>query len=697
MTGKGIYTADIKPKNHLVGYVFRSPFAHARITDYDLAAARAEEGVFAVFSAQDLDDEGLGDIPCLAAQRIKGDFEINQNNRPILVKEYCRHIGDPIFFIVAKNLNIAKDAAEKIEIEFDELPVVTGVKDKSSQASSPIHKNAKQNKAFLWKNGNKSGVDVAKKSASHSITINLHNNRVIANPIEPRAAIGSYIDGRYILHTPSQGVHNLKKQLSQFIFKEPAENFLVQTGEVGGGFGMKLFMHPEQPLVLFAAKKLGKTVKWVAERSSDSFLSDVQGRDQTSTASLYVDDKGKILALEVNILANQGAYLSNYAPFVATIAGCKMLSGAYKIPNIYVEVEGKYTNTVPIDAYRGAGRPEATYLIERLMDKAARKLDLSPIAFRKLNFIQPTDFPYNTGIGPIYDSGIFSETLDMAMKEIDFDGFEKRQVKSGMEGKYRGLGLCYYIEACGAGAGETATLHLCKDGHVELLIGSQSNGQGHETAYKQLISDKLNISFDKIRVIQGDSDLIKTGAGTGGSRSIPEGGAAVYHVASTLKTKILQAASEEFETSIDDLEINLDAVKILGTDKKFEFIELANLLDERGIPPLQAEERFQGSEFTYPNGAHLCELEVDPETGNVNICDYVVYDDFGKILNPMLLEGQIQGGITQGYGQAICENTIYDEDGQLLSGSLMDYALPRFDHMPSPRLFFHEKAPCLNN
>lgn len=703
LTGTGRYTDDIRLENEAHAVIVRSPFAHADILAISIDDALEAPGVLAVYTAEDLTKAGVKDIPCVAGMK-NGVTSFVRHDRRILARERVRHVGDPVAMVVAETLAQARDAAELVEVDYEERPSITDTADAIREDAPHVWDDTPNNHSFIWHHGNKEDTDAAFSKAAHRISLTLVNNRVVANSLEPRVAIADFNGEKYQLFTPSQGVHNIKNQLSRSIFDIDPDKLRVVTPDVGGGFGMKLFVHPEQPLVLFAAQQLRRPVRWTAERSSDAFLSDVQGRDHVSHAELALDHDLNFLGLRVTTTANLGAYLSNYAPFVATMAGCRMLAGVYRTPAIHVEVNGIYTNTVPVDAYRGAGRPEAAYLVERLVDKAARKLGVDPLDLRRRNYIGPGEFPHKTPIGPTYDCGLFDRTMTQALARADHAGFEARRAQSKANGKLRGIGVSYYIEACGAGAGETADIRVSEDGHVTILIGSQSNGQGHDTAYRQIVAAKLGIDMDRISVIQGDSDQIEKGSGTGGSRSIPEGGTATRDAAQVIIEKGSRIAAEAMETAAGDIEFSDGIFTVAGTDRRMTLTEVAkaahdpkNLAD--GMDPgLDGKAFFQGGESTYPNGCHVCELEIDPDTGMVDIQRYTVVDDFGTVINPLMLEGQVHGGIAQGMGQALLEHTVYDKDnGQLISGSFMDYGLPRADHLPFVDFTYHEDAPCLNN
>lgn len=517
--------------------------------------------------------------------------------------------------------------------------------------------------------------------------------------MEPRGAIASIEaeTGRLVLHVSCQGVHIMRRILATAIFKVPEKDIHVICDDVGGGFGMKIFVFPEYVAALFAARKLQRPVKWISERN-EAFVSDSHGRDHVSNLELALGEDASILALKVSTVANLGAYLSNFAPFVATAAGVPMLIGCYDVPVVHVKVQGVFTNTVPVDAYRGAGRPEAIYAIERLLDAAAYDLGISPAEIRRRNFIPPNAMPFETVLGSVYDSGEFARNLEDALQISRWEDFEARREAAKAKGKLRGIGLASYIEKCAGGSPEEARLEVSSDGHVTLYIGTQSNGQGHETAFRQIISERLGISFEEISIVQGDSDRIETGGGTMGSRSVPVGGSAISATAAILIEKAKLKAAEMLETAIDDIEFENGEFKIVGTDRSESFKSVAQAAAPAdGSASFDEKESFAPSEATYPNGTHVCELEIDEATGTIEVVDYTVVDDFGKTINPLLLEGQVHGGIAQGLGQALLENCAYDaESGQLIAATFMDYTMPRASNFPEIR-FKRNEVPCLTN
>jgi len=687
LRGQGRYIADVAPPGCLHAVVVRSPHAHARFAIHGLDRVRAMPGVRLVLTAADV--KGLAPLPCPGTIP---DVPIEVPPYPVLAAEVVRHVGDAVAVVVADTLAQAKDAAEAMSIDWQELPHVVEAAAALAPAAAKVWPNG--NLAFATAVGDAAATKAIFAQAAHTVSLTLVNQRLVANYLDTRGAIGEYDGDRYTLTVSSQGSHAVRDIIGGMVMGLKPEQMRVITNDVGGGFGTKLFPYREYALAAVAAEKLRRPVKWVADRT-EHFLADTHGRANLSTAKLALDDKGKFLALDIDILADMGSYLSAFAPFIPWL-GVGMATGVYDIPVAHIRLRGAYTNTVPVDAYRGAGRPEAAYLIERLVDVAARQLDIAPDVLRRRNFIKPKAMPYTTPTGKVYDSGDFAAVLARAQEIADWQGFNKRAAASKRAGKLRGIGISTYIEACGNNGPETATLTLDRDGGVTVLIGSQSSGQGHATAYAQLIAEHLGLPPEKVRMLQGDTDRIKTGAGTGGSSSIPIGGVAVDRSAKKLAVQIKDIAAEALEASVDDLEIADGVVRIAGTDRAISFADIA--AHPRATPErLTAANEFANEPPTFPNGAHIAEVEVDAQTGAVAVLNYVVVDDFGAALNPLLLEGQVHGGSVQGLGQALMENTVYDaSSGQLLSASLMDYALPRAADAPSFTFATHN-VPCKTN
>jgi carbon-monoxide dehydrogenase large subunit len=678
LRGNGRYVADHAPAGLLHATVLRSPHAHARFRVTDVAAARAMPGVRLVLTADDIAD--LGPLPCQAAIP---DTTIAMPPYPVLARGVARHVGDAIAFVVADTLDRATDAAEAIAIAWTPLPHVVDAAAALAHGAPLVWPDRPGNLCFDTELGDKAKTAQAFAGADRTVALTLVNQRLVANYLDTRGVIGDCdpASGRITLTLSSQGGHVIRDVLSKDVLKIPAERLRIITPDVGGGFGTKLFTYREYALAAVAAERLKRPVKWVAERT-EHFLGDTQGRDNLTRAKLALDAKGHFLALDIDLIADMGAYLSCYAPFIPFL-GAGMSPGVYDIPLCHVRVRGAFTNTIPVDAYRGAGRPEAAYVIERLVDTAARDLGVAADKLRRRNFIRPRAMPYRTATGKVYDSGEFAGHLDRAQDVADWAGFNKRLAQSKKARKLRGIGLATYIEACGNNGPETATVRLERDGIITVLIGSQSTGQGHHTAYAQLIADHLDVPPDQVRVIQGDTDAIATGMGTGGSSSIPCGGASLSGAAKKLAANLKSLAADALEASPADLEVAAGRVRVVGTDRAIGFAELAGL--PKATPDrLTTQDAFTPTEATYPNGTHIAEVEIDPATGRVDIVNYVVVDDFGVTLNPPMLAGQVHGGAVQGIGQALMERTVYDAgSGQLLTASLMDYAVPRADDVPA--------------
>ena len=677
--GAGCYADDFALAGAAHACVLRSPYAHANILEIDTAAARAAPGVLAVLTGEDAAADGLGDIPCLVPVTNIDGTPRADTPRPVLALKRVRHVGDPVALVVAETLAQAKDAAELIAVDYEPLAAIADTRTAAMAGAPRTWDHIVDNLCFdIGAGTDKAIVDAAIKGAAHLTRLELVNNRVVANPIEPRAALADYdpASGRSTLYTPSQGPHVIHGQVAEDVLKIGKEQLRVISGNVGGAFGMKIFLHPEQPLVVWASRRLKRAVRWTADRS-ESFVSDVQGRDNYSIAELAFDANGIFLALRVTTYANMGAYLSNYAPFIPQLA-LPMLSGVYRIPAIYANIRGVVTNTVPVDAYRGAGRPEAIYLVERVIDVAASELGLAPDELRRRNFVRPADLPYQTPVESRYDSGDFAAVMQAALEKADWAGFGVRRAEAKLRGKLRGIGMAMYIERCGGGDGDTVSLKVDPEGSVTLFSGMQDNGQGHVTTFVQLLSDRLGLDANRIRVVQGDTDLVPSGM-TGGSRFLAIGGVAAMSAADAVIDQGKDAAASLLEAAPADIEYRDGEYRIGGTDRAVSLFEAA-----RAGGGLEATHTRAPEAFTYPNGCHVCELEIDPDTGEARILRYSIVDDFGRAINPLLLEGQVHGGTVQGIGQALLELAYYDpESGQLLSGSFMDYALPRADDVPS--------------
>ncbi len=687
--GKGRYTGDHAPDRLLHAVIVRSPHARAKFK-IDAQAAKASAGVAVVLTAADLAD--LGHLPCLFNFP---DDPFKVPDYPVLAKDEVRHVGDAVAFVVADSVEQARDAAEALAIDWQPQPSVTGVSAAVKAGAPLVWQDHKGNVLFDKVLGDKAKTDAVFAKAHAVAEVKIVNQRLITNYMETRGVVVEYDAKRdHITVTlGSQGSHRQKEVLCQ-ILKLPPEKVRVITPDVGGGFGTKIFPYREYFLAAFAARKLKKNVKWVADRA-DHFLGDAHGRDNVTHARMALDADGKFLAMDVDMLSDMGAYLSMFGPYIP-YGGAAMLPGVYDFQAFHCRVRAVFTNSVPVDAYRGAGRPEAAYVIERLVDACARKLEMSPDAVRKKNFIPPKAMPYTTATGKEFDSGEFAAHLKIAQDNIDWKGFAKRAKESKKKGFIRGIGMASYVEICGMVGPETAVVKLGEDGNVTVLIGSQSTGQGHQTAYAQLVAQQFGVPPDRVNVIQGDTDLIATGVGTGGSSSIPIGGVSVERATKKLGENLKELAAAALEASAGDIEINDGSLRIAGTDRKISFADAAKRANG-DAEKLSASETFGSPAGTYPNGTHIAEVEIDPGTGATRIVDYVIVDDFGVTLNPLLLAGQIHGGAAQGIGQALMEQAVYDpNDGQLVTGTLMDYALPRAEDTPSFAFETHN-VPCTTN
>jgi carbon-monoxide dehydrogenase large subunit len=701
LKGQGSYTDDMTLPGALHGIVLRSPHAAARIVSIDTAAARALPGVAAIYTSADLDADGIGELPCQALIKNKDGSDIHNPGHPVLARGAVRHAGDPVAFIVAETIEAARDAAEAILIDYEVLPSITDLGAALDAGVPQVWPQAPGNKVFDWEIGQKELTEELFAKAAHVTRLTVVNNRIVVSSMEARAALAAFEGGRFTLRTNTQGGWLLKRVLGDVVFKTGQESFRVITPDVGGGFGMKLFVYAEHVLTCYAARKLGRPVKWASERS-EAFLSDTHGRDNITLGEIALDVDGRFLALRTRNVANMGAYLSTFAPYIPTGAGTGVLASVYGFQAVYANVIGVFTNTVPVDAYRGAGRPESNYLVERLIDAAAREMKIDRIEIRRRNMVTPDQMPHKTPVGKLYDSGDFRIVLDAALEKADWAGFEKRRAASAAKGKQRGIGLAYYLEATGGAPTERAEIRFAEDGFVDVFVGTQSTGQGHETAYVQLTVDQLGVDGDKVRIRQGDTDTIPTGGGTGGARSLYSEGQAILATASVVIEKGKQAASDVLEAAPADIVFEDGRFSIIGTDRAIDIVSLATGQRARAnkgedVVTLDAAEVAEIKSHTFPNGCHIAEVEVDPDTGMLDVVRYIVMDDVGKAVNPMIVRGQVHGGVAQGLGQAVMERTSYDpESGQLLAGSFMDYALPRADDLPDIEVDFVE-VPCLSN
>jgi carbon-monoxide dehydrogenase large subunit len=704
LTGGGRYTDDTKLEAPGVrAYVLRSPHAHADIRRIDTAAAAGAPGVLLVLTGHDVQQAGFGDVPCLVPLQNRDGSPRGETPRPMLALDRVRHVGDPVALVVAESLEQAKDAAELIEVDYAPRPHVVGTYEATQPGAPLVHDNIESNIVFDWEMGDRQGTDAVFAKADRVVTLQLVNQRLVVNSMEPRGAICEYdaTDDRSTLWVSSQGVHMIRPVVADMILKIGSSKLRVRTGDVGGGFGMKIFVHPEYPLVVWASRTLKRTVKWIPDRQ-EAFQSDVQGRDHVSIAEMALDRDCRFIGCRVTTYAALGAYLSHFSAFIPTLAGSSMLVGLYRTPVCYVNVKGVMTNTVPTDAYRGAGRPEAAYLLERFVDHIARETGLPPDEIRARNFIKPSQLPFKTALGDSYDSGDFETVMRKGMAKADWTGFPGRRAAAAARGKWRGIGMATYVEKCGGGSPETAVAKFNDDDTVTIIVGNQSNGQGQETAIRQIASARLGIDADCIRFVQGDSDIVPEGM-TGGSRMVSVAGAATLGVADKIVAKGKLVAASALEASAADIDYADGTFTIVGTDRAMGLFEVAKAArDVRHVPESETpglDDAFTRTPAadTFPNGCHVCELEIDPDTGTLEIVNYTVMDDFGTALNPLLLQGQVHGGVGQGVGQALTERTVYDKHtGQLLSGSFMDYALPRADIVPAVKFDMHNSL-CTTN
>ena len=711
ITGRGRYTDDINRPGQAHAYFLRSPHAHARIRSIDTAEAGKAPGIVGIFTGRDIkkfglgtdgmSDEDLGGLICGWMIHSKDGSPMNGSAHPVLAKDIVRYVGDHVAVVVAETLRQAQDAAELIVVDYEELPSVTDTA-KAQEAGQPkVHAGIKSNRVFDWELGDRAATEAAFDQAAHVTTIDLTNNRLVPNPMEPRAAIGEYDEGddQFTLHTTSQNPHVARLIISAFVGLAPEHRLRVVAPDVGGGFGSKIFVYAEEVVCLWAARRLNRPVKWACDRT-EAFLCDAHGRDHVTRAQLATDKDGRITGLRVHTIANLGAYLSTFASSVPTYLYATLLSGQYAIPAIYAEVDAVYTNTAPVDAYRGAGRPEATFVVERLIEVAARELGLDPVEFRRRNFVK--SFPHQTPVIMAYDAGNYDASLTKALELHDVTGLAARKARSKAEGKLRGIGYSAYIEACGiapsqavgslgAGVGlwESAEVRVNPTGDIEVLTGSHSHGQGHETTFAQLVSDRLGVPIGTVKIVHGDTDKVQFGMGTYGSRSGAVGMSAIHKALEKIVAKGKKVAAHVMEASEGDIEFKNGAFSVAGTDKSLGFAEMAlqayiaHKFSGQDLEPGLKEGAFwDPTNFTFPAGVHICELEIDPETGVTTIDRWTAVDDFGTVINPMIVEGQVHGGIAQGVGQALLEGAHYDAEGQLVTASFMDYCMPRAHDFP---------------
>jgi carbon-monoxide dehydrogenase large subunit len=690
VTGQGRYIDDTAPEGALRSFVLRSPMAHGKITTLDVTDAREAPGVVMVLTAAEIAAHGLKNA-------MKGSVVDNHDGtkgaapvRPILADTHVRHVGEAVAFIVAETLTQARDAAEMIELDIDEAPVKLDI----TPGGEPLHDAVPDNVAYEWALGDEAATDEALAGAAHVVTLTTHDNRVIVNSLEPRGCFAEMEDGRLHVAINGQGVWGHKTDLAHWFRVEEAE-IRVTNPDVGGGFGMKAMRYPEHFLVALAARETGKPVHWMSERT-EAMLSDNAGRDLDVTCTLGFDADHKLVAYKVDSLSNLGAYNSQFGQNIQSSLFSKVLTGTYDVQTVHFRNRGIYTNTGPVDAYRGAGRPEAIYALERVMDFAARELGVDPMDLRRKNFIQPGQFPYKSASGELYDVGNFPMVLDRAAQEADTAGFDARKSVSEAEGKLRGLGICYYIESILGAADETATIEVTETG-AKVYVGTQSNGQGHETVYAQLLHDQTGLPLEAIEIVQGDSDLIATGGGTGGSRSVTVQGMAMRSAGESLISGLARFLEDDMDASDVSFDAEEGVFRAPGSNVVVTLLEAAEKArdaDQAELTKVSKHETLPGR--SYPNGCHIAEVEIDRETGQTQVVRYTVVDDFGNLMNPMLAEGQVHGGVAQGIGQAITEHVVYDADGQLLTATFMDYGMPRADDTPFVA-FYTEAVPSIMN
>jgi len=714
LTGAGQYTDDVQMANMTHAYFVRSPHAHAHIKSIDIKAALAAPGVIGIFDGKDVAGDSINGLPCGWLITDTSGQPMKEPAHPILAQGKVRYVGDHVAMVVAETFEQARNAAELVHVNYDVLPAVVDVRDAAK--ATALHEVAPDNHCYKWAIGDKAQVDAAFAKAAHITKLDLINNRLVPNPMEPRAAIGSYsrANDEYTLYVSNQNPHVERLLMTAFVMGLPEHKVRVIAPDVGGGFGAKIYLYAEDVCLTWASKKLNRNIRWTCDRS-EAFLSDAHGRDHASHAEMALDKDGHFLALKVHTNANLGAYLSTFSTAVPTILYATLLAGQYSTPQVYVEVDAWFTNTAPVDAYRGAGRPEATYLLERLVSRAAWETGMGQDEIRKLNFIKA--FPYQTPVALQYDTGDFHACMNESQKLADVAGFEKRKTATAAKGLLRGIGYSSYIEACGiapsniAGAlGARAGLFECGEirvhptGSVTVFTGSHSHGQGHETTFAQVVAARLGIPVENVDIVHGDTGRVPFGMGTYGSRSISVGGAAIMKALDKIESKAKKIAAHLMEAADTDIEFANGEFSVKGTDKKIPFGQVAltayvphNYPLDKLEPGLNETAFYDPTNFTFPAGTYIAEVEVNPNTGEVKLDRFTAVDDFGTIINPMIVEGQVHGGLVQGIGQALMERCVYDrETGQLLTGSFMDYAMPRADDFPEFKIG-HVCTPCTHN
>ncbi len=704
LTGRGKYIDDIDQRGQLYAWMLRSPHAHARINGVDTKAASQAPGVVAIFTGADMAADEVGGIPCAWQIHNKDGSPMSEPPHPPLAVGKVRYVGDQVAVVIAETKAQARDAAEIIAVDYEVLPTVIDMDLALADDAPLVHDDVANNMCFDWEIGDKDATDAAFAAADHVVSIEVTNNRLIPNAMEPRAAIARYdpSGGNYTLHTTTQNPHVIRLLMGAFVLQIPEHKLRIIAPDVGGGFGSKICHYAEEAILTWASAKVPQPIKWTAERS-ESFITDAHGRDHETRAELALASDGTFLGLRVATKANIGAYLSTFGSAVPTYLYATLLAGVYTTPAIYAEVKTVFTNTVPVDSYRGAGRPECSYLLERLVTKAAREIGMDPVELRRKNMIQADQFPYQTPVALQYDVGDYPGSLDTALRASDYAGFEARRAESESNGKRRGIGISTYIEACGiapsavagalgarAGLYESAQVRVHPTGSVTVYTGSHSHGQGHETTFAQLVSEYFGIPMDSIEVKHGDTGEVQFGMGTYGSRSIAVGGPAILKACNKIIDKSKKIVAHILEASVDDIEFKDGKFTVSGTDREMAFAEVSmaayvphNYPIEELEPGLDENAFYDPLNFSYPAGCHICEVEIDPDTGAVAVASFTAVDDVGRVINPMIVEGQVHGGVAQGIGQALLEGCVYDDDGQLLTGSYMDYTMPRAGDLPN--------------
>ena len=714
LTGKGRYTDDLNRPGQAYAHVVRSPVAHARVTSVDGSAALELDGVVAVLTGAQMAEDGVGGLPCGWQIHSADGTPMAEPPHPPLVVDRVRHVGDPVAVVVAETRAAAREGAERVQVDYDTLPAAASIEAALADGAPLVHDDVEGNLCYDWELGDAEATARAFEEADRVVTLDVVNQRLVPNAIEPRAAIGDYDEnsGVHTLYTSSQNPHVIRLLMGAFVMGIPEHKLRVVSPDVGGGFGSKIFHYAEEVIVTWAAKRLRRPVKWTADRS-EAFMSDAHGRDHVTRAELALTDDGRFLGLKVDTKANMGAYLSTFGPSIPTYLYGTLLAGCYTTPAVHVRTRAVFTHTVPVDAYRGAGRPEAAFVVERIVDKAADELGMDPIEIRRKNFIR--DFPYQTPVAVEYDSGDYEATLDLALELADWDGFEARREEARKRGMLRGIGISTFVEACGlapsslagalgarAGLYEVGQVRVHPTGSVTVFTGSHSHGQGHETTFAQIVADRLGVDIESVDVVHGDTREVPFGMGTYGSRSLAVGGSAIVEAVDKIIEKGRKIAAHLMEASADDVEFADGAFTVAGTDRSKALAEVSlaayvpHDYPEDLEPGLEETAFYDPKNFTYPAGAHVCEVEIDPDTGKVRVVGIACADDVGRIVNPMIVDGQMHGGLAQGIGQALLEECLYDESGQLVTGSYMNYTMPRAGDLPSFKLG-HNTTLCTHN